>query len=49
MPHDYCSTAVQREIDRHNRRARRGRVCKREGRLIHALLSCRSIREGVPV
>lgn len=46
MPHDYNPEAVQREIDKHNRRARRGRIGRREARLIHALLGGSSSREG---
>lgn len=38
MPHDYCPEAVQREIERHNRASRRGRIGRREARAIHALL-----------
>ena len=45
--HDYSPTAVQREIDKHNRRARRGRIGKREARLIHALLAGPAAREVV--
>lgn len=38
--HEYNAAAVAHEIDKHNRRNRgRGRISRREARLIHALLA----------